>query len=66
MAKLRRWVHIYDSERPQSQRKCEADEKDMTTLLKWAINCGFKIDLDGHIGKPKDEFYEPLATNSPK
>jgi hypothetical protein len=32
MAKLRRWVHIYDSERPQSQRKCEADEKDMTTL----------------------------------
>ncbi|GLI77841.1 hypothetical protein PoHVEF18_006137 [Penicillium ochrochloron] len=53
-------AHLY-SERPQSQRKRKADEKDMTTLLKWAINCGFKIDLDGYIGKPKDEFYEPLA-----
>jgi hypothetical protein len=60
MAQLRRWVHIADSTRPESSRKCQADKKDMETLLRWAVNCGFKIDLDGYIGKEKSEFHGPL------
>jgi hypothetical protein len=45
--KLRRWIHIAESTRPESKIKARNDATDILFLLKWLANSGGRIDFQG-------------------
>lgn len=68
--KIKRWMHIAESTRPQSIQKRDSDLTDISHLLDWLVARHIKIDFAGYAAlKPKHQLllgYRLLYQNHPE
>ncbi|KAI4153000.1 MAG: hypothetical protein L6R39_001694 [Caloplaca ligustica] len=63
ITKVKRWVHIAESTRPQSMLKADSDLNDIQFLLKWLNSHDQKVDFDSYAAiKPKDQLLPAFRT----
>jgi len=56
ITKIKRWMNLAESTRPQSIMKAGTDKRDILFLLKWLVEQNRKVDFQSYEAiKPKDE-----------
>jgi len=62
LTKIKRWVVISTSTRPETKIKARSDQRDIEYLLEWLAAKSLFIDLDAYQGKSRPQLFVMLKT----
>jgi len=63
ITKIKRWVHIAESTRPQSIQKANSDLSDITFLIRWLVSNDQEVDFESYAAiLPKDRLLPGFRT----